>query len=709
MKKLFNFRLSLFIVTSLILGISISYFAFMGNVIISIIFSSIFVLGIVTYLIFSRKNFIKAILFSVLFILTLLMGFFSFRSDINSYQNSNLNNHYYQISGRVKEVYNTESGNKLILDDVELLGVGHLNYKVSVYVYRKSSATIGDEVSFFALLKDKNAIYEGRLNASEIEQKIKFSCNIKAEDIVISSNKLSAFEKINVFIRNTLEKGMEGDSFSISFALLTGNSEYIDEQIITSFRNTGVAHIFAVSGLHIGFLATALTFIFRKIQLNKFIKAIIISVALFLYSGVCGFSASSIRASIMCTTMLLLSAKGDRYDGISALSISALIILLLSPIQLFCVGFQLSFGIVFGILTLSPPICRCFKFLGKRLSKSLGTVISAQIVGIPILLYAFNSFSLISIVVNLLFIPIVGVLYLMLVFGVIIGGIFNIAIITLFIPKVLVSLITYFIRFFDSEIFIVSGFSFGAFVILYFVIVILLSDIINLKSVYKITFSVVLAIVLVFGSVLKTNNELEPKMIVSGDSISFTIFSDKTENVAVISYFEDNFSLYRIKRIKERENIDKIDNLIVQYDCETDKILLLTTRLLSVIEIDNIFIAYEVNDLFKRAFNKSFPDVNLISCFNNKVICSGENFKLSHIENQNVVICSTQATRVAIFPGYNDGEIVYFTESERYDYIIAYNRLSSINSKIQCANFISYRQNSSYINSEDKGNLKYYV
>ena len=150
MKKLFNLRLSLFVVVSLILGISISYFTFMGSVIINIIFSSIFVFGIAVYLIFSRKNIIKALFFSVLFILTLLIGFFSLSSDVKSYQNANLNNHYYQISGRVKEVYNTESGNKLILDDVELLGVGRLNYKVSLYVYRKTSATIGDKVQFYA-------------------------------------------------------------------------------------------------------------------------------------------------------------------------------------------------------------------------------------------------------------------------------------------------------------------------------------------------------------------------------------------------------------------------------------------------------------------------------------------------------------------------------------------------------------------------------
>ena len=151
----------------------------------------------------------------------------------------------------------------------------------------------------------------------------------------------------------------EGE-FAFSYALLVGNDDFMDDGVITQFRQAGVAHIFAVSGLHIGFLAGVISFVLRKLKTNRWFNLIFTIFILIIYSGVCGFSASSVRATVMCGVMLLITNLGMRYDGLSALGLAGILVLLLSPVEAFCAGFQLSFIVVFGILVLTPKLKKLF-------------------------------------------------------------------------------------------------------------------------------------------------------------------------------------------------------------------------------------------------------------------------------------------------------------------------------------------------------------
>ena len=180
------------------------------------------------------------------------------------------------------------------------------------------------------------------------------------------------FESINIFIRDTLKVGLDLDEFTVAYALLCGNSDYMETEIIENFRASGVAHIFAVSGLHIGFFAVILNFITDKLRFNKYVKFFFVVSVLLFYSGVCGFTASSIRATIMTAVMLLAGLIGKKYDGLSSVALAGIIVLLYAPIQLFCVGFQLSFGVVLGINILSRPISKLLGFLPQKISSLSG-------------------------------------------------------------------------------------------------------------------------------------------------------------------------------------------------------------------------------------------------------------------------------------------------------------------------------------------------
>lgn len=86
----------------------------------------------------------------------------------------------------------------------------------------------------------------------------------------------------------------------------------------------------------------------------------------------------------MAGVLLFLNRSGERYDGLSSLLFSALIVLGISPFQLFDVGFQLSYTVVLGIILLSGRIARLLSFCGKRISGSLGVILSAQIAAFPV-------------------------------------------------------------------------------------------------------------------------------------------------------------------------------------------------------------------------------------------------------------------------------------------------------------------------------------
>ncbi|MBR1983934.1 MAG: ComEC/Rec2 family competence protein, partial [Clostridia bacterium] len=406
-KTFVNFRLITFIVLSLILGISVSYFMLMGKTFYAVFFAVLFVTALLLYFAinFSRSVLKIKVIFSSIFIFAFILGAFLFDVRVSNFNKANLGFKTQNVTATVKYAEDIINGQKLDLSDVALTGIGKLDYNVELRVYGDVQYKLGDRINFTARLDDKEIIYDDRFMSNDIVDKIKYSAFAYSEDVVVIENTANLFQKINTGIKNVLKSGMSEDSFSIAYALLTGGSETIGDEVITIFRNTGVAHIFAVSGLHIGFLAVALTMLFSKVKINAYLKTLIISFILFLYSGVCGFSASSLRACIMSTVMLLTNITGYKYDGLTSVSMAGLIILILSPVQLFCVGFQLSFMVVIGILVFTPAINKLLKFLPYKLASSLATVLSAQISGIPILLYAFNKFSAISIIVNLLFIP----------------------------------------------------------------------------------------------------------------------------------------------------------------------------------------------------------------------------------------------------------------------------------------------------------------
>lgn len=203
-----------------------------------------------------------------------------------------------------------------------------------------------------------------------------------------------------------LEKCLpEGDA-GIMAAMLLGEKSGLTEEIKELYQKNGIAHILAISGLHITMLGTGIFFFLRKFLLPMKGAAALSGILLILYGEFTGFPIATQRAVGMLLCLLLAKVVGRRYDAMNALALSGCIQLFFQPGSLFQSGFWLSYGTVFGILLFTEPF-RDMKKRGNRLWEAVSGSLAIQLVTLPILLYSYYEFPLYSIFINLIILPFV--------------------------------------------------------------------------------------------------------------------------------------------------------------------------------------------------------------------------------------------------------------------------------------------------------------
>lgn len=708
MKKLLNFRPALFL--ALLTGAAIvsAYFFACENIFGGVLFIAVpFAIAFVCSFIYGGKYIKRNLIFILIAAVVSTVAFSAFTVRYEGYKNADLGGVYCSISGRVKEVKGImDDSVNLIVDELVFSGKasGRTSYKLSLYVSGASDVDVGDIVSFSAAVSDNGSFYEGRFMAERLSDGVKYSAKINSEDLEITGNHTTILESANYFIRNSLKSGLDDKTFQVGYALLCGNSDYVHGEVFSSYRSAGVAHIFAVSGLHIGFIAAAISLLLKKSKINPVIKSLIIIAALFFYSGICGFSASSLRAAIMYGVLLLAGCFGERYDGLSSISISFIIILLLNPVQLFCAGFILSFTVVFGITLLSKPIEKLLRFLPKKIASSLGVVLSAQIFSVPASILIFGEFSLIAVAVNLILVPIVGIVFVLLILCTVIGGVFSVSAVSLFIPKYLLFGIDYAINALDYSVFIVGGLTVGCFAAFYYLSLIVASGLCNVKGVFKTILSVLFAATFIAGTtVLTVKENSTSKIYVLGSESFCTTVIDDTENVMVVSYYKRGFSLSRLKSLKEKRNLENLDKIyLLNGDYETD-VNLLITRLNAIFTVKEVYYCKERDETEIAVLEKSFKRIKFFACGDKGESLLDENYE--YIENGYAIRVKIKDKKATVFSKLGNVYADIDRVEEDAFLTVAYDYLDRISSFYKSSEFISYRTNSYLKDAESNGTV----
>ncbi len=190
--------------------------------------------------------------------------------------------------------------------------------------------------------------------------------------------------------------------------LILGSRKGIDQELMSNFNLTGLTHIVAVSGFNITlvivFVSNLLFFLSQKWRIVFSAFFVILFILLV------GATAAVLRAAIMGVIGLLALFYGRPYFVTNALIISAFFLVLFSPLVLiYDIGFQLSFLATAGLIYFSPILEPYLAWLPKRLliRESLVMTLSAQVFALPVILFNFGTFSLVSPLANLLVLPLI--------------------------------------------------------------------------------------------------------------------------------------------------------------------------------------------------------------------------------------------------------------------------------------------------------------
>lgn len=203
------------------------------------------------------------------------------------------------------------------------------------------------------------------------------------------------------------------NEYGMLSALTLGYADALSDDIVESFRTTGVAHILAVSGMHVSIIFIAISFLFGFISRHSkyhWIKQVIIVFLLWAYVFMIGFPPSALRACIMLTVFSIALLARRKSYSYNTLFLTAFFMLLWNPFYLFDMGFQLSFLAVFSMLLLMPILSGVMPVKNKsvRYFRDIFNVsLSVQIGVFPLCLYYFGSFPVYFFAANLIIIPLV--------------------------------------------------------------------------------------------------------------------------------------------------------------------------------------------------------------------------------------------------------------------------------------------------------------
>ena len=418
MKRLINVRIPLFCALGLIVGIVSCHELLCGNFYFGVILAAVLVVGLIVALIVKR-----AVAAFALLLCFALVGFGIAQLSYFTMEGNEVIEREVLLQGRVCDLNrNGHDGPVYYLENCVDVSSGEKfvgRVELVYFIYDDMPFQVGEVITVSGVMYStypvktsvesfyvRNRIYYELVSPrleSRVEGKIKFD------------------EKARRYVYD-IAMEFAPDNGGIIYALLTGDRNAIPDDIKADFSRAGTVHLLAVSGLHVGFVVAIICFALKRLRLKPFVEGAIVLVPLLFYAYLCGFAPSVVRAVIMTVCLYLSRVVLGRYDLLTSLSISAIIVLFATPYALFDAGFQLSFLSVFGIATIHASIMR---WISKRkLNKFFKYFINAILLSASCSLATFfalaanfNQMPVLGVLVNLIAIPLVSVVFALSAFG----------------------------------------------------------------------------------------------------------------------------------------------------------------------------------------------------------------------------------------------------------------------------------------------------
>ncbi|WP_442267749.1 ComEC/Rec2 family competence protein [Tenacibaculum sp. ZS6-P6] len=495
------------------------------------------------------------------------MNFYSLKSTIIIDINEELkqNKYHKRFIAEVNQIDQNNSCGKLIFNVDNSIRTDSIFFNRLIIPNPKlnliSKAKNPHDFDYAEFMKKKGIIHQLYLND---------------KNFIIDKNYSISFSKFALTIRNTLQKKLKQYSFtkdqlSVINALLLGQRQEISSELKESYTKAGAIHILAISGLHIGIIYYLLNFLFKPLLYfkngNK-TRALIIITFLWFFAFVTGLSPSVVRATTMFTFIIIGKLINRNQPIEFSLISSMLLILLVKPMFLFDLGFQLSYLAVFGIVWIQPILFKFWtpkSFLFNKFWELSTVSIAAQLSTLPISLYYFHQFPGLFLLANLLIIPFISFI-LILGFIVLALAFLNILpeFLVTFYGKTIDTINFVIHKIASQEEFIITKINmpFSNMIICYILILftILLFEKFKLKTLFKALFTIL--ILQSFYIYQKQDIKSKKEFIVFHKNKNSVIGIRNQNTLKLTNYKGSEFSNTTfLKNYITKENINKIDSL----------------------------------------------------------------------------------------------------------------------------------------------------
>ncbi len=247
---------------------------------------------------------------------------------------------------------------------------------------------------------------------------------------------------INMFIENRIDFlfSYDKDARAMIKGILLGEKDDFSDELENNLSVAGFSHITAVSGLHLSILFGALCGLLGFMKIHRGITSLVALPVVLIFAAVTNFSPSVCRAAIMLTISIFAFLTGRQYDSLTALFLSAFIILTVNPYSLFSISFILSFCSTLSIILFYGRINSIFSKISQKfkpvkwLCSSFSISASAFIGTAPFIAYYFGIISFSSFLANIWVVPLCAPIFIL---GYTLCGI------SLYLPKIICNLFLY--------------------------------------------------------------------------------------------------------------------------------------------------------------------------------------------------------------------------------------------------------------------------
>lgn len=456
---------------------------------------------------------------------------------------------------------------------------GKLDGFVGAYLplEKDTNFKVGDTIIIHADIIPKTIKIAESVNIYNYMDGVRYNLDYPTLSEIIS-DKASLIESIRVRARDSMINNIPAGG--MMYSVVFGDKKVLSDTFVSSVNLTGLAHLFAVSGLHLGLVASIIGWITKRLKAHKLVDYFVVLSLSFLYALLVGFTPSITRAFLMLTIYKSGNLFGVRHCGISSLSLSAIIILLINPLTLFNLSFQLTTMAIVGILFFYKPINKVIKTKWKAFNSFVAMNLSVNIATLPILLHCFGSVSLIFLFANILVVPLVTLLFPFIFVGTLLSCIYSYLAYIIYPLGFVFSFVELLVNLVAKIPFLSVNIKLNILLMtLYIVFLVIISTYSLISKKPKIILSVLLSVTILISSLLTSFGILDGsakiETIAANTHYDMIMVDVKNEHYLICNGNLSLYSIYKCKSFMSEKNITKLDG-IVKASFDNDELFVLS-------------------------------------------------------------------------------------------------------------------------------------